>query len=318
MSRRYRLFSISLAIVALPIGSVLAGPAVASDSESPSLAAAQPVSFSLRDVSPAGGVLASALGQPAEETTVESTTVTTYEEGDKWDLSGPYFLRSADPEEPGEMDLKIIYGYETASGEDDDHELEFVLEWGMARNWEFILEAPFEIGDGGVEGNGDITAFGFHTRFWEEDGWIPAVAMRNLMRIPTGYHSSGVDYIGRLLVTKSILPGRLRAHFNPFLTSVNGNNEEEARHFQWGAAIGVDYRVNDDLVLVADYLHRTSEEEGYRNNHSIELGADWKLAEHHTVAFGTELGLDGDSSGANWGFKVSYILSLAAPRLDRE
>ncbi len=111
-------------------------------------------------------------------------------------------------------------------------------------------------------------------------------------------------------------PETLRPHFNPFLTSVNGNNDEEARDFQWGATVGVDYRVDDNLVLVAGYSHRTSEEDNHRNNHAVEFGADWKLAEHHSVAFGTELGLDGDSSGANWEFNISYILSLPAPRLD--
>jgi len=251
-----------------------------------------------------------------EEVVAEKTEVTTFDESESWDLGGPYFLRSADPTEPGEMEFKFTFGYDTASdGTDDDSEFEFEFEWGLTEDIELLFGVPVEFGDGGVDGNADIT-LGFHTRFWKEQDWIPAVAMRNYIRVPSGYQSSGVDYEARLLITKTIIPGRLRGHINPFLKSVNGNNEEEARHFQWGTAIGVDYRLTDNLVLVGDYIHRSSEEYGNRNNHALEFGADWKLAEHHTVAFGTEVGLDGDDSGMNWGFKVMYIFSLKGPRLD--
>ena len=190
-----------------------------------------------------------------------------------------------------------------------------MLEWGLMENIEFILESEIELGDGGVAGNADITAFGFHTRFWKEDGWLPAVAMPNLIRVPNGSHSSGVDYTARLLVTKSIIPGKFRFHLNPFLKSVNGHNEADARRFQWGTAVGVDYRCTKDFVIIFDYLHRSSDEDHQRNNHALEFGFDWKLAEHHYVAFGTEVGLDGDGYGTNFGAKISYIFSIGGPHL---
>ncbi len=230
-----------------------------------------------------------------------------------WDLAGPYFLRSADPEPAGDLDLKFIYGYETSSGESDEHEFEFVLEWGLTEDIEFIFEIPATFGNGGIEGNGDISFLGFHTRFWKEDGWLPAFAMRNSVRLPTGYHSSGVDYTARGLITKSIIPGKWRLHGNPFLTVASGNNVEDLRHFQWGLVLGMDYRISDDLVLIGDYQLRSSEEEGEPDNHSLELGADWQIAEHRKLAFSTEFGLDGDDSGANWSFHVSYIIAIDAP-----
>ncbi|MCH7859387.1 MAG: TlpA family protein disulfide reductase [Candidatus Marinimicrobia bacterium] len=55
------------------------------------------------------------------------------------------------------------------------------------------------------------------------------------------------------------------------------------------------------------------ETDGARDQHAIELGLDWDIAEHQMLAFGTRLGLDGDSVGDNWGVKVSYIFSLDAP-----
>ncbi len=238
------------------------------------------------------------------------------EETVSWDLVGPYFLRSADPEPVGELDLKLIYGYETTSREDGEHELEFVLEWGLAENHEFILEVPVTIGNGGIDGNADISFLGFHTRFWKEDGWLPAFAMRNSLRLPTGYQSSGVDYTARGLITKSIIPGVWRLHANPFLTVASGNNVEDLRHFQWGLVLGTDYRVSDELVLIGDYQLRSSEVEGERDNHILELGADWKIADHKKLAFGTEFGLDGDDNGPNWTFHISYIISLDVPAFE--
>lgn len=277
----------------------------------------QPYSLSLKDSGGTGKTgdfpWALAAFQETSETTIVRTETSG---GDEFSLSGPYFLRSADPEEPGDLDLKLVYGYSTSSGESDDHEANFVLEWGMAENWELILEAEVELGEGRVEGNGDITEFGFHTKLWDETDWLPAFAVRNLIRIPTGYHSSGVDYQLRGLFTKTIVPGSLRGHFNPYLKVISGDNEEEARPFQWGAALGVDFVVNEDLFFIADYHHRVSEEEGFRNNHSLELGMDWEFAEHQTLGLATEFSLDGDTSGPNWGFNVSYILELGVGRLD--
>lgn len=233
-------------------------------------------------------------------------------------LSGPYFLRSADPEEAGELELKFIYGFEDASGGGDEHELEFVLEWGMTEDVEFIMEIPYTIADGAIEGNGDIAEFGFHIRHWREDGMHPAVATRHFIRIPTGYHSDGVDYLGRALLTWTLIPDELRLHFNPFLKTIGGNDGPDTRNFQWGAAIGVDYRVSDDLVLIADYQNFSSEENGVSNQHALEIGADWTIGPSQKLGFQADFELDGDDHGSDFGFKIAYIVSIDAPRLDAE
>lgn len=252
-------------------------------------------------------------GEPVRESTAIKRTETEIEEG--LVLAGPYLMRSADPEEPGEVELKFIYGYEREARDEEEHEFEFEFEWGMAEDWEFLLAVPLELGEGTVDGNGDVT-LGFHTRFWEEDGLIPAFAMRNLARIPTGYHSDGVDYTGRGLFTWTLIPDTMRLNFNAFLTSFNGNQEENERDFQWGGLIGVDYSVDDHLVLIADYQNKSSEEYGQRNQHLIELGADWEIAEHQTIGLGTFIEIDGDQAGPDFGAAISYIWSIEAPRLD--
>ncbi len=272
--------------------------------------------------------------QPSEPgSSKEITNVTTTVSGsDTWDIDGPVFLRSADPEPVGELAIKNIFGYshnrEGASSERDEYEYELELEYGLIEDHELILEMPWEIGEGRVQGNGDIS-IGWHWRLWQEDGWVPAFAMRNYARIPSGVDSSGVDYTWRGLFTWTLEPNSLRLHFNPFLTSLNGenteyndnglfggrrrfwnNDEDDDRNFRWGAALGVDYKIDENLLWITDYRYENSEEYGARDNHVAELGLDWKLDEQSTIGLASEISLDGDHSGPAVTGKISYIYSL--------
>jgi hypothetical protein len=263
-----------------------------------------------------GGFLTEQVNQTKPETAMETTMS---EEIDRV-LSGPYFLRSADPEPLGVLEFKFIYAFETYDEEDDEHEGEFELEWGIAENIEFLLATSAVLGDGLVEGNGDITVLGLHTRFWEEDGWIPAFAMRNQVRLPTGYHSSGVDYTARGLFTWTLIPEVSRLHFNPFVTSINGDNYEEdededfegIRRFRWGAAIGADCMAVEDVIFTAAYKVQSSELKGDRDSHSMEIGMDWEFAEGQELGLAWEFSLDGDTAGPDFIARISYILEIQA------
>lgn len=260
-----------------------------------------------------------------DKTTVQTTTVTTTTKESheaSWEISGPVFLRATTPEPPGEVIIKNIFGWEHSKkkeagrpwdrdGDDrDEYEYELEIEWGILENHELIFEMPWQIGDGRVDGNGDIT-LGWHWRLWDEHDWVPAFAMRNFLRVPSGVDSSGVDYEFRGLFTKSLVPGCTRLHFNPFAKSVNGNNEEDAEPFQYGAAIGIDHRLSDNLLFITDYIYSSEEtEDANRGNHEAEFGLDWEFAEHQKLGVSFLVGLDGDDDGPEYGAKLSYMLSF--------
>jgi len=227
-----------------------------------------------------------------------------------YDLAGPYYLRSADPEEPGEIELKFIYSYGHEADAEEEHELEFELEWGIVENWECILEVPFIVGNGEVEGNGDAT-LGLHTRLWNEDGWIPAFAVRNMFRVPTGYHGQDWDYTLRGLFTWT-LTDATRLHFNPYLAT-NNDADDGDRNFLYGGALGFDWRVNDELLLIADYQYRRSIEKGEDENHVIELGADWDFAEDRMLGLGVDFGVEGDDGCEDFTISLSYVIEIDAP-----
>jgi len=240
-------------------------------------------------------------GQGAESTAMSE---------EDWEISGPVFLRSVDLEPPGEVVIKNIFEWATTKGGgSDDFEYELEVEWGVVEDHELIFEVPFELGDGRVDGNGDLT-LGWHWRLWKEhDGW-PAFGMRNYVRIPTGIDSSGVDYEWRGLFTKTVIPDTMRLHLNPFAATINGNNDEDGRPFHWGTALGFDYRVSDDVLLIGDYIYSNGEEEHTRDNHTAEFGVDWKIADHQKLGLAVEGSLDGDSNGPTFGAKVSYMISF--------
>jgi len=300
-----RIFARRFGFAAVAAASLVAGRmALAADkaARSPSASTALP-SSSLRLTSAA---LAS---QP--EPTQQTTTVRVVESDESWEIDGPVFLRSADPEEPGELVVKNIFGWEHhregADNQRDQYEYELEIEYGLVEDHELIFEVPFQVGDARVEGNGDLT-IGWHWRLFDEVGSHPAVALRNFVRLPTGVDSNGVDYELRGLITKTITPGCTRLHLNPFAKSVNGDNEEEARHFRWGAAVGFDHHLRDDLLLIADYIYSNGEEEHTRDNHEAELGIDWELDERQELGIAATVGLDGDTNEAAFGARISYML----------
>lgn len=256
-------------------------------------------------------IVGSSAALAQEETAVSTSTVVRIEEEDDWEIQGPVFLRSATPEETGEVVVKNIFGWEhnrEGSEEDrDEYEYELEIEWGVAENHELIFELPFQVGEGDVDGNGDLT-LGWHWRLMKEEGSRPAFALRNYLRLPTGSDSNGVDYELRGLITKTITPGCTRLHLNPFAKSINGDNEPEARHFQWGAAVGIDHRLNEHLTLIADYIYSNGEEEHTRDNHEAELGLDWEIDERQSLGIAVMTSLDGDTHDPAAGAKISYML----------
>ncbi|MCH7701129.1 MAG: hypothetical protein IID37_05535 [Planctomycetes bacterium] len=251
------------------------------------------------------------------ESSIEETT-TTMDYGDGgWGIDGPVFLRAADPVEAGELELKFVGRYGEPSTGDEDWRFDFVAEWGFAENWEFIFEVPVTLGDGKVQGNGDIEEFGFHTKLWDEGDWMPAFAVRNLVRIPTGYKSSGIDYQLRGLFTKTCVPCQVRWHLNPWIKAVNGHNDDEARNFMWGTALGFDYRLSDDVNFIADYQYNRGVDEGDDDDQLVEVGIDWSLSETRMLGLSGTIGVDGNDSGDDFTLGVSYIIKLGAPRMDR-
>lgn len=239
----------------------------------------------------------------------EPTTQAEEHDTRAYGIGGPWRLRSADAVQPGQLSIRNELNWITGVPSGDDETFYGLsIDYGIAPMHHVTLELPVEIGDGAVTGNGDFR-LGWHWQLMKEEDWKPSFAIRNYVRIPSGHESSGVDYELRGLFSKSV-SDRVRVHFGPFLESVNGNNIEDARHFQWGAAIGSDWRITDTLDMVIDYVHESSDLDHFRNQHSLDLGFIWEIKPNHKIGINGRCGLDGDDVNGNWGAGIFYTIAL--------
>ncbi len=215
----------------------------------------------------------------------------------------------------GELELELEAVWTTQRHERDSVAVVPQFYYGITNDLHVELEVETPLGEGG-RGAGETELTVFQT-FWHEHELRPAVGGYASLRMPTGYRSSGVDGTFGAIATKTLLP-RLRAHLEGWVMTANGaaGDEERAqrRPFQWGAGPGFDYRVNDDLVAVVNYLNRVSEERGQHNTNVLELGAVWKVAQRGDdrmyLKFALDVGLDGQRETPNLGAKIAWEIDL--------
>lgn len=232
-----------------------------------------------------------------------------------------WFMDDARPIETGRTDLRLTYRWETASApanrgdSDDDSIVTPSLTWGTCDNVEVFVEVPVWVGDGGdkpsgLEGNADTTV-GFTWRFMEPDDTWPAMALRGSARLPTGDNSNGVDGELRLIMTNEYDSG-IRSHINTFALSVNGDNDENLRNFQWGFVAGLDGPLCADGAVrwVADYMLRSSFHNGVRDLNMLEVGWEWDMDEAEKLGMSVQIGLDDNDDTPNFGAAISYSHSL--------
>jgi len=167
------------------------------------------------------------------------------------------------------------------------------------------LVTPVEMGLGGVEGNADLE-FGWQQRWVAENGMMPTLATLAEIRIPSGYHSSGIDGTLTGIIAKDVGPGTV--YLNGFIKTANGDNIEDLRHFQWGAATGYRWRVNDQVALIGGYTIKSSEEVGHGNINLLEFSGEYHVNEHLIIGPGIFIGLDDNEETPNFGAGIRVTI----------
>ncbi len=236
-------------------------------------------------------------------------------------------LEDGQPGAPGEIQFQVDTSWETRSGEPDEYFVRPELQWTPAngeflRNLQFTIATPMELGSGAIDGNADLE-FGWQQRWVKEEGLMPTMATLAEIRIPSGYHSAGVD--GRLtgIVAKDFGPGTL--YLNVWMETVNGNNfdiepettflgltsdGEGIRHFRWGSRLGYKWRINDTFSLIADVRNESSEQKGVGDIDAFELSGEWHVNERITIGPGIIVGLDGHDETPNFGAGIRFLYAF--------
>lgn len=230
-------------------------------------------------------------------------------------------LDDGQPGQRGELQFNFFNGWETGDDESDPWNMRMEIEYSPnGGNWlldnaKFGIGVPFELTNGAVDGNGDVSLV-WKQRLLEEerDGAPVTFTIQNELRLPTGYDSSGVDWTVQGVIAKEFGPGT--AVFNAFAKSANGHNnlesaswwdqvngesDDELEHFQWGFRLGYKWRLTESFALVTDYINQNNELRGERNQNIGELAAEWRVNEHLTIGPGIMFGLDGQDSTPDFG-----------------
>lgn len=261
-----------------------------------------------------------AVAQEKEVTTIKTETTTVA--SNSWDLLNNWNVGDASTLPPAHVHLRLRYNWVTSEmpanndDENDDHQATPAIVWGIDEYWEWAISVPYWFSEDGQDRPGELdgnydTFSTLQWRFREQDGCIPAMAIATTLRIPTGDESNKVDLEGRLILTNQYESG-LRSHFNAFAVTVNGDNDENARHFQWGFVVGMDGPLNDENTLrwVADYMHRSSYNYGRGNVNMLEAGFEWAIDDCNALSLSAQFGLDGEDDTINAGIGLNYSHSL--------
>ncbi len=267
------------------------------------------------------GISTVAVAQEKEVTNIKTETQTV---ASSWDLLNNWNVSDASSLTAGHVHLRLRYNWVTSEkpanndDENDDHQFTPAIVWGIDENLEWAISVPYWFSEDGQDRPGELdgnwdTFSTLHWRFLEQDGNIPAMAVSTTLRIPTGDESNKMDLEGRLIFTNQWDSG-IRSHFNAFGTSVNGDNDENARHFQWGFVLGADGPLCDDgsVRWVADLMHRSSYSYGRGNINQLELGWEWAIDDANALGMSVQLGLDGEDEGINAGIGLVYSHTLGS------
>ncbi len=244
----------------------------------------------------------------SERTTIETRETT--EPGGYRGASEFFNIREANPNVgKGQFEFLVRSAWTTRSdGRDDDVNIGSELKYGITNDLFVGVELlPLNLGDGDNVGNGDLGLTVFN-RFVRETDTLPAIAAWARMRIPTGDGSAGVDAEFHGTFTKQVATN-CRLHLDGFVMTANGGRDERddnRRHFQWGIGAGTDYQLDDDTLLLANYLHRSSDQYGHHNQNILELGVDRRITEGQNLKIAADIGLDGAEETPNFALRLQY------------
>ncbi|MFP5212600.1 MAG: transporter [Acidobacteriota bacterium] len=193
-------------------------------------------------------------------------------------------------------EIQGFFRWERTGDDKDRFQASTILEYGFMRNAQAELEIPFLWGDGTrkEEGLGDVSLSGLYN-FNQETPWIPGVALKGSLDLPTDEKSAGVDTTLKLIASKTLGRSTLwnRLHLN---ASWKHNNEakDDEREDYYVAVVGWDVRVGPDSILIIDFIREQQEEKNKESN-IVETGLRYQLTPLTVLAAGVGAGIGDDS-----------------------
>lgn len=198
-------------------------------------------------------------------------------------------------------EIQLYSYYRLDSEEKNEILLTPTFEYGIFRNAELELSAPFKMGNADKANSGDIR-LGLLYNLNTENIFMPAFAVVGKAIFPTGIESSGFDYSFKGIFSKSIFRSILgRIHFNfeyiinqdPKKEPANGEIKTE-RDQRFILIAGYSGRLGRSSVILVNYVY---EEKRLitKEQQVIELGWRKQLAPRTVISAGAGFGISTDA-----------------------
>lgn len=199
----------------------------------------------------------------------------------------------------------VALGYISADDTHDGGTYETAVvqvNYGILDNLQARAAWGWLVGEGRVAGNGDTT-LGLLWAPIAEDGMMPSMGIEVAVGLPTGDGFTGYSGTATGVVTKTL--GEARAHLNAAYTTI-GDSTPGVRNDADYFAVGMDYPILDNLVLVADLYSREAKSEGGDRVEMVEAGVRTTLSDVDILSLGIAVGVGNGNSTPDIGLVLGY------------
>jgi hypothetical protein len=177
------------------------------------------------------------------------------------------------------------------------------LEYGLFRNFQVEVAAPFEFGDRDKKQSGNIELDGLYN-FNMETLYVPGISLGGGVYLPTGEGRRGLDSHVKLNLTKTlpIAVSFHRIHINLDWTQ-NGEPRSSERENALKYILGYQVRLGTDDFIVADYFY---EEELEKNMETQMVEFGWRHQYNPLTVLATGVGAGLTEESPDFRFNISF------------
>lgn len=213
-------------------------------------------------------------------------------------LSADFPLRVEDaaPTKEGDIKFEFLARHAHTDQGRDRFTLQPELKWGVGRNWDLHVQAPFFLGNASQTGSRDLQINSQWNFVREQpERWWPAAAVEVQLDFPTGERSAGVDTTLQALATKTLtaLPAQDQLHVNVSWVHNAGRLVTE-RADRYIVIVGYSRRLASKTVFVADGVREQLREKHWDAN-IVELGLIQDVTQKLKLAVGVGVGIGAES-----------------------
>lgn len=180
------------------------------------------------------------------------------------------------------------------------------VNYGILENLQVRGTWGWLLGEGTVVGNGDTT-IGLLWAFLAEEDAMPSMGIEIAGRAPTGDGFTGYNGTATGVLTKTV--GETRVHFNAAYTTIGASNpgvRNDSDYF----AVGMDYPLLDNLVLIVDAFSAEATFEGNDREEMVEAGVRAALSDVDILSFGVAVGIGNGNATPDFVAVVGYQRAL--------